>query len=169
MNNPVTVTPDQFLTVLSSHEKQLYNFIRKCLRYHEDSQDIYQNTVLKAFRNIARFRGGSTFKTWLFAIAGNEINRYFRKQKKNRLLLKSARNNPPAGTANGNPQLVAIHELATGLKPRYRQVFFLFYYSGFSLREITAITGIKTGTAKYILNNCREEIKSRLGVKKNEI
>jgi len=168
MENPVTIAPDQFLAALSSHEKQLYNFILKCLRGHEDAQDIYQTTVLKAFRGIRRFQGRSSFKTWLFAIAGNEVRRHFRKQKRDGLLLKSARENPPMQSSSPDPQLAAIQELAATLDPRYRQVFFLFYYNGFSISEIVGITGIKTGTIKYILNNCREKIKSRLGVNQNE-
>ena len=155
MKNPVTITPDQFLSLLSHHEKKLYNFILKCLGGHEDAQDIYQNTVVKAFGNITRFRGRSTFKTWLFAIAGNEINRYFRKRKKERLLLRSARENPSMQSASPDPKLAAIQELAATLKPRYRQVFFLFYYNGFSISEIVGITGFKTGPIKNILNNSK--------------
>lgn len=55
-----------------------------------------------------------------------------------------------------------VYDVAESLDPKKRQVFFLFYYNRFSINEIKEITGIKEGNIKFILNQCREEIKSKL-------
>jgi DNA-directed RNA polymerase specialized sigma24 family protein len=49
------------------------------------------------------------------------------------------------------------------LKPKYKEVFFLFYDGGFSISEIAGITGLKAGNIKFILNKAREAVRSVLG------
>jgi len=49
------------------------------------------------------------------------------------------------------------------LKPRQREVFFLFYDQGFSIQEIARITGLREGNVKFILNRARTAIKSIMG------
>lgn len=62
-----------------SYYKILYNYVYVMTLNRHDSEDIVQNTFLKAMNGIAGFRGSSSIKTWLLKIAHNECVNYFRK------------------------------------------------------------------------------------------
>ena len=57
-----------------------------------------------------------------------------------------------------------IYSYASGLKPREREVFFLFYESGFAISEIEEITNLKSGYIKLLLHQARTNLKTKLGV-----
>ena len=151
-----------FKQLLNPIKENLYNFILKSLNFSEDADDVYQETVLRAFKYRKTYKREKTFKTWLFSIAVNEIRGHFNRSKKS------------AGTVGleehlyitpgtGNEELVrVVYEIAQHLGPKQRKVFFLFYDQGFSIREIADITGLKEGNIKFILNRSRESIKETL-------
>ena len=63
---------DAFNKVVTQYQKRLYWQIRKMVASHDDTDDILQNTFIKAWTNIDKFRGESSLMTWLYRIATNE-------------------------------------------------------------------------------------------------
>ncbi|HMS66623.1 MAG TPA: RNA polymerase sigma factor [Saprospiraceae bacterium] len=61
---------------------ELQSFIFRLLTNKQDAEDIVQETYLKVHQNIQSFRGESTFKTWVFAIALNLSKNHLAKQKR---------------------------------------------------------------------------------------
>jgi RNA polymerase sigma-70 factor (ECF subfamily) len=162
--------PGDFHETIEPVKGKLYNYIHKALNFSEDCEDVYQETVVKAYRNLSRFKKKSSLQTWLFSIAINEIRLYYKK--------KSHRESREGGlltenilAASGGADKILVedvYEIARSFKLKYRQVFFLFYYNRFTIEEIKEITGIKSGSIKYILNFCRESIKKELGEKNGQ-
>lgn len=151
-----------FKQMLGPVKENLYNFIYKALNFSEDADDVYQEAVLRAFKYRNSYNRSHSFKTWLFTIAHNEVKRYFNKHKKNRVdtVLEEHLYINDEGV---NDQLVrVVYDTAQLLEPKQRRVFFLFYDQGFSIREISGITGLKEGNIKFILNQSREKIKEKL-------
>jgi RNA polymerase sigma-70 factor (ECF subfamily) len=64
--------PTVFRTIMQRHNRRLYRVARGILGNDADAEDVVQETYLKAFENLARFRGESTLSTWLTRIAINE-------------------------------------------------------------------------------------------------
>ena len=163
-----TITAETFQCLLNPIKENLYNFIFKALNFCEDANDIYQETILRAFKYRGSFKQQGSFKTWIFTIAHNQVKGYFNQLKKmpgveleDQLIVEDA--------DAGNEILVHdIYEVARQLTPQQRRVFFLFYDQGFSIREIIEITGLKQGNIKFILNQAREKIKQKLGVKNEQ-
>lgn len=164
---------ETFQQLLNPLKENLYNFIFKALNFSQDAEDVFQETILRAFKYRYTFKRKNPFKTWLFTIAHNEIKSYFNKNKK---LPHTVDIDPEAhlnivhdtGTGGdaGHDRLVRdIYEVAQQLTPNQRRVFFLFYDQQFLIREISEITGLKEGNVKFILNQAREKIKTKLGVK----
>jgi RNA polymerase sigma-70 factor (ECF subfamily) len=159
--------------MLSPVKKNLYNFIFKALNFSEDADDVFQETVLRAFKYINSYKKKHSFKTWLFTIAHNEVKRYYRKNKDktgNRvpgtLGVDDFADEIIADNESGEIELIRdIYEIAAELNPKQRNVFFLFYNNKFSIKEIGEITGLKEGNIKFILNRCREIIREKLGVR----
>ncbi|MGM9687806.1 MAG: RNA polymerase sigma factor [Alloprevotella sp.] len=59
---------------------QLYGQIRRIVQYHDDADDVLQNTWLKAWQNLDNFRGDSLLTTWLYRIALNESLSFLQRQ-----------------------------------------------------------------------------------------
>ena len=61
-----------FQTLVKRYKERLYWHIRKIVLSHDDADDILQNTFIKIFRNIDKFKGESKLFTWMYRIATNE-------------------------------------------------------------------------------------------------
>jgi RNA polymerase sigma-70 factor (ECF subfamily) len=161
-----TVAGETFLQLLNPVKENLYNFIYKTLSYSEDADDVYQETVLRAFKYRKSFDTDASFKTWIFTIAHNEIKGHFNKKKKSpasaSYCLELEDHLDFAGEAGDETLVHDIYEVARQLTPQQQRVFFLFYDQRFSLKEINEITGLKEGNIKFILNRAREKIKEKL-------
>jgi RNA polymerase sigma-70 factor (ECF subfamily) len=162
-----------FQQLIIPFEEKLYNFIFKALNFSQDADDVFQETVLRAFkyRNSFKirafkyrnsFKTKGSFRTWLFSIASNEIRSYFNKNKNLIGKCNSLDCENIVCDVDNKTRVQDVYDVAESLDPKKRQVFFLFYYNRFSINEIKEITGIKEGNIKFILNQCRGEIKSKL-------
>jgi RNA polymerase sigma-70 factor (ECF subfamily) len=76
-----------FEMILSLYQRSVYNFALRQVRNREDAEDVTQDVFIKLFKNIKRFNFKNKFSTWLFAIAQNLVNDFFRKKKRRREVL----------------------------------------------------------------------------------
>ena len=60
-----------FEDIVNMFGQTLYWQIRRIVTYHEDADDVLQNTFIKAWSNLDKFRGDSKISTWLYRIAYN--------------------------------------------------------------------------------------------------
>ncbi len=151
-----------FWELVKPHKQKLYNFIQKSLNFSEDANDIFQDTVLRAFKYFKSYSKEKNFHTWLYTIAHNEIKRHYKKARKHAPITDMDRLKAPE--ANDSQELVKeIYRFAKSLKPRQREVFFLFYYSGFTISEVSHITDLKAGNIKFLLNQARNSLKRIFG------
>jgi len=67
--------------LIGRHLKGVFNFIRRLVGKSEEAEDIAQETFLKIWRIIKKYRQGENFKTWLFTIARNTAIDYMRKKR----------------------------------------------------------------------------------------
>ena len=58
-------------TLVQQYQVRIFNFSRALTASDADAEDLAQETFIRAFRGLARFRGESSFKNWLYSIATN--------------------------------------------------------------------------------------------------
>ena len=152
----------EFWDLLEPCRQKLYNFIAKSLAFSPEADDVYQETVLRAFRYLASYRRDDDFAAWIFAIAHNEIRRYRKSTRRfvSGIDLEKVEAAPPSPDRDRARE---VFRFAEGLKPRHKEVFLLFYDSGFKISEIARVTGLREGNIKFILNRARTALKSILG------
>jgi RNA polymerase sigma-70 factor (ECF subfamily) len=157
----------EFLRLLLPVKKHLYNFIRKSLNFTADADDVYQETLLKAFKYFGSFDRNRSFKTWIFTTAHNLLRDHFRKTKRLPPLLEVGETTDCSVSNPAHPEELTadIYRLAGTLKPRQRAVFFLYYYNEFQLAEITRITGLSKANIKFMLHQARRAIRKILEVR----
>ena len=164
--NPAeTIDKELFLELLAPIKKHLYNFIKKSLNFSHDADDIFQETLLKSFRYFHSFQQDKSFKTWIFTIAHNLVKDYFSSpgslaplEDADAVVLDEDQSLPL--------DVKEIYHVAANLKPRHREVFFLYYYNEFKVMEIVEITGLTKVNVKFILHQARKTVRNILEVNK---
>ena len=77
---------EAFAQVVAHYSEPLYWQIRKMVVSHDDTDDLLQNTFMKAWANIDYFRGDAKLSTWLYRIAVNESITFLNKERAKRNL-----------------------------------------------------------------------------------
>jgi RNA polymerase sigma-70 factor (ECF subfamily) len=151
-----------FWKLAGPHKQKLYNFICKSLSFSEEADDVFQETLLRGLKYFGSYKKEKDFSAWLFTIAHNEVKRHFKNvQHHNPLPLVERL---IALDKNVREDLVQeVYRFAGGLKPKHKEIFFLFYDSGFSITEISRITGVREGNVKFILNQVRHALRKCVG------
>lgn len=70
-----------FEEVVRKYSRPLYIQIRRLVTWHEDADDVLQNTFMKAWLSLDNFRGEASISTWLYRIAFNESLTHLSKQR----------------------------------------------------------------------------------------
>src|SRR5262249_8922761 len=118
------------------YQKLVYNVLYEMVRNHESAADLTQETFLKAFRGLSRFRPDAPFKPWLLRIATNTGLNWMRDSKRDDSLDEMLEDNPAAEPAGGQDveaevcrrlSQAQLSEALAQLPARYRHVFVLRY------------------------------------------
>src|SRR5687767_10966683 len=73
---------EDFNREIKAHEAKIKSFVYRLTASREDTEDIVQDTFLKAWQKLDTFRGESSFKTWLFTIAANTAKNHFKAKRR---------------------------------------------------------------------------------------
>jgi RNA polymerase sigma-70 factor, ECF subfamily len=132
-----------------------------------DLDDLVQETYLRTWRSLPRFRGESRFSTWLFRIATN-VARTWRQSRRPVATLPgdagvSVRSPPELGEV---PLMEAYERALSGLSPDLRAVFILHETEGMRYRDVAETLGCPIGTVMSRLHRARikilDELRERL-------
>lgn len=147
--------------LIDRHLGGVYRFALRLVGKQEDAEDIAQETFLKAWRSLERFRKGANFKTWLFSIARNASIDHLRKKRP--LLFGAFKaedeeadfeqmlpdfGERPDEFAEANLRKEALEAALLTLPPLYREILALHYMEGLTLEESAQALGIPLNTAK---------------------
>ena len=132
-------------------------FLNQTLGDEQLSDDLAQETFIKAYVNITKFRGLSSFSTWLMRIAYNVFydNVRARKQTEDIDSLAAMRQTSSTGDSNLKMDIYAALDL---LKPDERTCITLQLIDGYPIDQISKITGIPDNTVKSHLRRGKEKM-----------
>lgn len=126
------------------------------------SDDLAQDTFIKAYTHIRQFRGTSSFSTWLMRIAYNVFYDYCRKVESSGWKVEGEY--PTADISSSSHHLqpstlkMDIHTALAILKPDERTCITLQLIDGRPIDEIASITGMPSGTVKSHLSRGKEKL-----------
>jgi RNA polymerase sigma-70 factor (ECF subfamily) len=156
-----------FHDIVVLYRERLYRIIRGFTNDHDDTDDILQETLVKAYENLDRFRGDSSLYTWLCRIAMNLAITHLRKKKLRQFIsldsvMLISRQSGPEQTVEENELKQIIQEAVKGLSEKQKAVFTLRYYDELSIAEVAEITGNSEGTIKANFFHAVNKIKKAL-------
>ena len=129
---------------------------------NELSDDLAQDTFIKAYTNIASFRNLSSFSTWLYRIAYNVFYDYIRSRKNMEdLETKQVDNRYHTEQENVGVKM-DVYESMKLLKEEERICITLFYMEDLAIDKISTITGMPGGTIKSHLSRGKEKLSNYL-------
>lgn len=136
--------------LITTYKERLYWYIRRIVKNHEDADDILQNTFIKVFKNIEKFKGNSSLQTWLYKIATNESISYLNNPKTQSF--DSLDNLQTDTYADEMPDYDGLskklEKAIDSLPDKQKVVFNLRYYDEMPYRDIAEITQTSVGALK---------------------
>lgn len=156
-----------FDKIVMQYEKDVYRICFRFFQNNEDALDATQESFVKVFRNLCKFEGRSSFKTWLYRISSNVCLTISQKKKREKEGLLEVISDWFSGFMQKNPEEEAIDELTgsfdkkavekaiSGLPENYRMPVILKDIEGMPMEKISDILEIPVGTVKSRLNRGR--------------
>lgn len=147
---------DAFGELVKNYQPSLTKFLYNltgCDSYLTD--DLAQETFVKAWLSIGLFKGASKFKTWLFRIGYNEYLNYVRRKKEvavESLSLIHVESDRGCDTIDAK---IDVPVLLESLGEKERVIVYLYYMEDLPIKKICSITGIPSGTVKVYLSRAR--------------
>jgi len=136
------------------YKERLYWHIRNIVKSHDDADDVLQNTFIKVFKNIQKFKGDSKLFSWMYRIATNESITFIN-NKANRLKITNeevqqlAINNLTADVYfEGDAMQLKLQKAIATLPEKQQLVFNMKYFQDLKYREISKILETSEGALK---------------------
>ena len=161
---------------------EVYALLYRLTEDAEEARDLTQETFLRAFQNVSRFRGDADLKTWIYRIAINQARnrwRWWRRRRRDQTVSLDAEHGERQETlsaslpdrAQPNPEQEtlarererALNRALQTLGRPFREAVILRDVEGLSYEEIAATLEISIGTVKSRLSRGRIELRRKLG------
>lgn len=148
--------------MIDEHQTAL---LRLCYLYLHDVQlaeDAVQETFLKAYRTLERYRGEASAKTWLTRIAMRtccDMRRSFWFRRMDRRVTPEMLPEPAQETAENDSALTVA---VMNLPKKEREAVLLYYYQDMNVSEIADVLGVTQPTVSYRLKRAREKLRQEL-------
>jgi RNA polymerase sigma-70 factor (ECF subfamily) len=169
-----------FEQLVTERSPEIFGLLFRLTENSEEARDLTQETFLRAFQSIGRFRGEADLRTWIYRIAINQARnrwRWWRRRRRDSTVSLDATQGESNQTLLGtlaesseNPeQQTLAHERELALRSAlqkvsraYRETVILRDIEGFSYEEIATTLAINVGTVKSRLARGREELRRLL-------
>jgi RNA polymerase sigma-70 factor (ECF subfamily) len=167
-----------FMELVRPYQKLVYSMAVSIMKSEHDAEDVSQESLFKAFKNLSQFRGECKFSTWVIQITLNEARHRIRKKQ------RSAEDSVDCGFENEDGDYVpidladwreipsealqrkelrdALHNAISDLKPIYRDVLILRDIEHLSVAETAELLKISESSVKTRLLRARLQVRDAL-------
>ncbi len=162
--------PDQknyaFDLIVRKYQERLYWHIRKIVIKHEDTDDLLQNSFIKAWKGLEKFREESQLFTWLYRIATNEALSFL-KEKRRKFFLplvdverELSSNLESDGYFSGDELQLKLQKAILTLPEKQRIVFNMRYYDGMKYEDMSKVLDTSVGALKASYHHAAKKIET---------
>ncbi len=172
---------EAYKTIVLRYQSKAYSIAKNVIKNPSDAEDIVQEAFIKAYRNLAGFRGDSSFYTWFYRIIFNLAIDLSRKKYRHvetgvgdsfelsKLKNNSTLNDNFQSKMEGPEEIVyrselqeQINKALNELSAEHRTMIVLREVDGFSYNEISEIAGCSLGTVMSRLHHARKKLQQAL-------
>jgi RNA polymerase sigma-70 factor (ECF subfamily) len=163
---------DAFDQLVGRHQTAVYRAALAALRVPEDAEEAAQDAFVRAWTNLRRFRGDSSFRTWVLTIVWN------RSMTRRRSVLAWFRHKAPVEDARdahhvedsahdrlqGTELKVHAAHAIEALSPKLRDTLLLAASGEYDYQEIAVMLGVPVGTVKWRVSEARRKVRTHLSM-----
>ena len=158
-----------FDDIVRRYQERVYQFVCRVVGDAEDAADVTQETFIRAYDKLNRFRGDSGLYTWLYRIAMNMSINCLRERKLRTFVGLDDPAVPELRAQGGPEEDVAARELRghidaaiAKLPPRQRSIFVLRHFDELSHRDIALVVGSSEGAVRSGYFHALRKLRSAL-------
>lgn len=155
--------PDAFEPLVTPYRRPLLAFTWRLTRDAEEARDVAQEALLRAYRSLARYDTGRSFRNWLFQIAANEARDRYRKRSRETAAFGAVAaaapraESPESGRERGEVRSDILRALSV-LSPREREVLVLRDLEELDVRETARTLGCSAIAVRVHLSKARRKL-----------
>ena len=161
---------EAFATLVARHQQFVYNLAWRTLGNQQEAEDMTQETFVRAWRALPRFRQQAQFRTWLYRIVVNLCYNRLPKLRREfdalgEEVMETLPTQPfenPAVHVEHNERRAFLHQQINALPEAQRLLIMLRYQQELSYQEIATIVGRPLGTVKTGLFRARLRLRKAL-------
>lgn len=154
--------------IVRKHQEKLYWHIRRMVIVHEDADDVLQNTLIKAWKGLEKFKAESQLYTWLYRIASNEAITFLNKKKKKFFIPivdvehELTNHLESDESFSGDAIQLKLQKAILTLPEKQRLVFNMKYYDEMKYNEMSEILETSVGALKASYHHAVKKIEKHL-------
>lgn len=164
---------DAFAELIRPYQDRLFNLLYRLVGSADDAAELLQEALLRAYRGLGTYQGGSTFYTWLHRVA---LNVLYTDRRRHRLPtvtsdgeaggepmeLSDPNPRPPSAPLEQAEKQQIVHEALAKVGETFRVVLVLKEIEGLRYEEIAELLSVPVGTVRSRLHRARSELRAHL-------
>jgi RNA polymerase sigma factor (sigma-70 family) len=163
-----TYQEQAFRLLMTQYRERLYWHIRRMVVEHNDTDDVLQNTMVKAWRGLATFEGKSQLYTWLYRIATNESITFLEQKRRHQA---ASFDDVASGLSqqmradswfDGDEAQLKLREATAKLPEKQRIVFNMRYYDEIPYEQMSTVLDTSVGALKASFHHAVRKIENLL-------
>ncbi|MBY0245818.1 MAG: sigma-70 family RNA polymerase sigma factor [Sphingobacteriaceae bacterium] len=145
---------EAFNLLLIKYQQKIYWHIRRMVLDHEDADDLVQDTFVKVWKNLEKFRNDAQLFTWIYRIATNECITFLNKKKQKYNIsfeevgAEEAEKLISSSYFDGDKLALKLQKAILSLPEKQRLIFNMKYFDELKYTEIADILGTSVGALK---------------------
>lgn len=153
-----------FQKLMRDYQRPLYNHIRNIVLNHDDADDVLQNTFIKVFQYLNKFKGDSKLFSWMYRIATNEAITFINNKAKRNGTTSEAMQTKIVGNLvaddyfDGNEIQIKLQKSIALLPEKQQLIFKMKYFEELKYEEISEILGTSVGGLKASYHHAVKKI-----------
>lgn len=159
---------NSFAYLVNTYKDLVFSLSYKMTKSREDAEEITQDTFIKAYKNLSKFKGDSKFSTWLYRIAYHTCLDAIKKNKKqyntvkiNEITINQIQSvDTVLGSLEKKERSKIMNDCILKLPEEEGLLILMFYYDELSLKEIIKITNLTEANIKVKLHRARKRLLS---------
>ncbi len=159
----VSVINDQMEKLYIKYHGELYLYAFSLCKDYHLAQDLTSDTFYKAYMSLDNV---NYFKYWLFRVCKNLYLDYLKSNREyssDNIIENTLTNNEtPLDKIIQSEESRHLYNLIINMNESYKEILFLYYFGGFSLKEISKAKNTTEGAAKTMLFRARKRLKREM-------
>ena len=149
---------DAFTKLILNIQEDLYKIAKMRLKNEDDINDVIQETMISAYKNIRKLKEDRYFKTWIIKILINKCNKKYHERYRKFISFEDNEIEKYAPGKELENHKLDFGSIISSLNKEEKNIMILYYYLEYTAKDISEILGIKEGTIFSKISRAKKKI-----------